>query len=87
MILGLFRFVFIVFILYLIYAVVRFFQSIGKSMPSRNEKGPVQGTMVKDEFCNMYLPRDEAVREIRDGKEYFFCSDECRKKFFEANKP
>ena len=87
MILALFRFVFIIFILYLIFAVVRFFQSIGKSMPSRNEQGPVQGTMVKDEFCNMYLPRDEAVREIRDGKEYFFCSDECRRKFFEAKKP
>jgi len=87
MILALFRFVFIVFILYLIYAVVRFFQSIGKAKPSRHEQGQVQGTMVKDEFCNMYLPRDEAVREIRDGKEYFFCSDECRKKFFEANKP
>jgi YHS domain-containing protein len=86
MIRALFRFVFIVFVLYLIYAVVRFFQSIGKSARSRNEQAPLQGTMVKDEFCNMYLPRSEAVREVRDGKEYFFCSDECRKKFFEANK-
>jgi uncharacterized protein len=82
-----FRLVFIVFVLYLIYAVVRFFQSIGKSVPSRNEKGSVQRTMVKDDFCNMYLPRDEAVREVRNGSEHFFCSDECRKKYFEANKP
>ena len=81
------RFLFIVFVLYLIYAVVRFFQSMGKSMPSRNEKGPAQGTMVKDEVCNMYLPRDEAVRDVHNGKEHFFCSDECRKKFLAANKP
>ncbi len=86
MIRAFFRLVFIVFVLYLIYAVVRFFQSIGKSARSLNEQPQLRGTMVKDEFCNTYLPRDEAVREIRDGKEFFFCSDECRKKFFEANK-
>lgn len=37
--------------------------------------------MVKDEYCDMYLPRDEAIREVRGGKEYFFCSRECRDGF------
>ncbi len=37
--------------------------------------------MVKDDFCNMYLPREEAIREVRNGKEYFFCSPECRDAF------
>ena len=86
MIWSVFRLVFIAFVLYLIYAVVRFFQSIGKSARLPNEQAPIQGTMVKDEFCNMYLPRTDAIREVRDGREYFFCSDECRKKFFEAKK-
>ena len=87
MIPALFRLVFIVFVLYLIYAVVRFFQSIGKSTPSRNGQVSVQGMMVKDESCSMYLPRAEAVRVVRNGREYFFCSDECRDKFFETSKP
>lgn len=40
----------------------------------------VQGVMVKDEICGTYVPRDEALREVRDGVEHFFCSEECRRK-------
>jgi YHS domain-containing protein len=39
--------------------------------------------MVKDETCNTYLPREEAILEKVEGKEYYFCSQECRKKFLE----
>jgi YHS domain-containing protein len=42
--------------------------------------------MVKDEACNIYLPKEDAIREIIDGKEHFFCSHECRKKFLEQRK-
>ena len=42
--------------------------------------------MVKDEFCNTYLPREDALKERIDGKEYFFCCQECRKKFLEQKK-
>jgi YHS domain-containing protein len=40
----------------------------------------VQGVMVKDEICGVYIPRDAALREVRDGVEHFFCSEECRRK-------
>jgi len=42
--------------------------------------------MVKDEVCNTYLPREDAIRENWDGKEFFFCSPECRGKFLEQRK-
>lgn len=75
------RFLFILFVLYIIFAVVRFIQAIGRP-PGEGKRPPaLAGTMVKDEFCNMYLPREEAIREVRDGKEYYFCSRECRDGF------
>jgi YHS domain-containing protein len=42
--------------------------------------------MVKDEICNTYIPKEEAIREVRNGREHFFCSRECRKKFLQADK-
>ena len=76
------RFLFIFVILYIIFAVVRFIQAIGKPPGEPRRSPTLGGTMVKDHFCNMYLPREEAIREVRGGKEYFFCSRECRDGFF-----
>ena len=75
------RFLFILFILYVIFAVVRFIQAIGRPPGARPRPPALGGTMVKDEYCNMYLPREESIREVRGGKEYFFCSRECRDGF------
>jgi uncharacterized protein len=89
MIAGLIRLIWYAFLAYIIYAVIRFF-----SRPSGQKRSPRQtprtdrpaGTMVKDEVCHIYLPREDAIREIQGGKEYFFCSQECRKKFLESRK-
>jgi uncharacterized protein len=75
------RFLFILFVLYVIFAVVRFIQAIGKPSGERRRPPSLGGTMVKDQYCNMYLPREEAIREVVGGKEYFFCSRECRDGF------
>jgi YHS domain-containing protein len=42
--------------------------------------------MVKDEVCNTYLPREDAIRESIDGMDHFFCSSECRDKFLQQKK-
>ncbi|MBN1271561.1 MAG: hypothetical protein JXB26_04750 [Candidatus Aminicenantes bacterium] len=73
-------------IFYLIYLVVRFFFSLSKKKPPSKTIPSRSGVMVKDEYCNTYIPREEAIREIIDGKEYFFCSRECRNKFLEKKK-
>ena len=36
--------------------------------------------MVKDEVCGTYVPRDEALTEVRGGVTHYFCSEECRRK-------
>ncbi len=42
--------------------------------------------MIKDDFCNTYLPKENAIREVYERKEYYFCSSECRQKFLEQKK-
>lgn len=76
-------------IFYLIYQLVRFFQSLGEAASgtgnpgSKSEKKKV---MVKDEVCNTYIPEEEAIKEYREGKTIYFCSEECRQKYFDSRR-
>ena len=47
-------------------------------------RGPDSGVideMVQDPFCTTYIPRKEAVRRVIEGKEHFFCTEECADKY------
>jgi YHS domain-containing protein len=84
---GLFRLVFYFFIFYVVYLVIRIYR--GATRPRKEPEPPrqVQGVMVKDDVCNMYIPKETALREVRKGEEHFFCSEECRRKFHETPDP
>jgi uncharacterized protein len=86
MISGLIRIIFYALLAYVVYVLYRFFQGINKaSKASRVSKRP-SGMMVKDEICNTYLPKEDTLKEVVEGKEYYFCSKECRDKFLEQKK-
>lgn len=72
------------FLAYIIYAVIRFFNSLGKSSNPRPSTKISSGVMVKDEICNTYLPKEDALKESHEGRVYYFCSPECRQKFLES---
>jgi len=69
------------------YMIIRFFSSLSKSVKTPSPQQKTSGVMVKDESCNTYLPREDAIKELHEGKEYFFCSDTCRQKFLESRRP
>jgi len=77
---GLFRLVLYAFLLYLAYLLFRLYRAATRPKKSSKEPSQIQGVMVKDDVCNTYIPRDEAIREVRGGQECFFCSEECRRK-------
>jgi uncharacterized protein len=83
---GLIRILFYALIAYLIYIAVKFYQSLKKPKKTSQKPGSKPGIMVKDEVCNTYLPREDAIKEVYRGKECYFCSNECRKKFLESKK-
>lgn len=37
--------------------------------------------MVKDPYCETYIPRDSAIRARINGRDHYFCSKECLRKF------
>lgn len=41
---------------------------------------------VTDPICGMQIEKKDAYRILKDGKEYFFCSWECREKFLQQDK-
>jgi len=85
-ILGFFRLVFYLIAAYVIYLFLRLLLSPRRpARPQANRSQP-SGVMVKDETCNTYLPREEAILEKAEGKDYYFCSQECRRKFLEQKK-
>jgi len=71
---------------YLAWAVYKFIVGLGRKRQTPKPPQRLSGTMVKDEACNTYIPKEEAIREIIEGKEYFFCSKDCRRKFLDQIK-
>jgi YHS domain-containing protein len=84
---GLFRLVFYIFIAYIAYFIIRLLFPPQRRAGSARPTQQLSGTMVKDEFCNTYIPLEDAIRDRINGQDYFFCSQECRKKFLEQKKP
>lgn len=78
---ALFRIILVAFLVYLAFVVLRVYRLMTRGRGTATRPKPrIQGEMVRDEVCNTYLPREDALREVRDGREVFFCSEECRRK-------
>jgi YHS domain-containing protein len=59
-----------------------------KSLPHRREVGISRDTagvneMVRDPVCGLYITDDESVTAVVKGREFHFCSAECRRKFID----
>jgi YHS domain-containing protein len=78
---GFFRFVLFFFLAYVAFLFIRIYLGL-KRAAKRPRPAPrqVRGEMVKDEVCNTYIAREEALTGVRDGAECYFCSEECRRK-------
>ncbi|MEW6455396.1 MAG: YHS domain-containing protein [Acidobacteriota bacterium] len=74
------RFIFFLILVYIGWLILKqiFFperkEKVRKHIRERRE-------MVKDEVCNTYLPKEDAIHKVINGKDYYFCSDECKDKF------
>lgn len=86
MLISFFRIIFYALLIYVILKLFRLFQK--PTSPGRRSvenQARSQGIMVKDEICDVYLPKDEAIKTIFQGKEYYFCSEKCKQKFLESH--
>lgn len=37
--------------------------------------------LVEDPVCHTYVVQGQSLSAVKDGKKYYFCSEECRQKF------
>jgi YHS domain-containing protein len=53
------------------------------SKPVPEELGANNDVLVEDPVCHTYVPRKMALRAVKDGETYFFCSEKCCQIFLE----
>ena len=51
-------------------------------IPRQRPQPEVQADeLVQDPVCKVFIPRRNALLARKDGQDYFFCSEGCRKNF------
>lgn len=55
---------------------------IEKNPMTEKQAEPIK-EMVTDTTCGQKIEKEKAYRVVKDGKEYFFCSWECREAFLD----
>ncbi len=77
------RFLIVLGLLILLYYLIKGWISSSKprQMGRGGGKGELESEMVKDPHCKTYIPKDSAIHTSIDGRDYYFCSMECMRKF------
>lgn len=83
---GLIRLLFFIFLIYILYSLVKKVFGTGSKISGRDSSSGVISEMVQDPFCKTYIPSNEAYRTVVGGEEILFCSRECAEKYKEKVK-
>ena len=78
------RTVFFLILFYVLYRLVRFLWlpgDRGKAVYGSRKGVAISDEMVKDPFCEVYVPKGQSIKERVDGQTYYFCSKDCLKGF------
>ncbi|MBI5250441.1 MAG: YHS domain-containing protein [Desulfomonile tiedjei] len=68
--------------------VARFLARFLASSPSEEKRGIDEkpsgfNEMVRDPVCGLYITSNSSLSAVRRGSQYWFCSEECRRKFLQ----
>ena len=80
------RFILFIFLLLLLYTILHYLIKdifIQRKKLNR-EREPEE--LIQDSYCHTYIPKRTAVRKRVEGRDYYFCSKECVRKFFDEKK-
>ena len=74
--------------IYLLYKFIFKGGNLGFSKSKKNKQRPqkIIDEMKKDPVCGTYIPKKQAVFYKINHTGYYFCSEECKKKFQELEK-
>ncbi len=55
---------------------------LGQELPRSQPRPEVQSDeLIQDPVCKVFIPRRNALKAQKNGEDFFFCSEGCRKKF------
>ena len=68
------------------YVIYRAYQRVKESLtlqrqPPQSERLKEPDPLMQDPVCGTFIPRKEALKLEKEGKEHFFCSEGCLKRF------
>ena len=66
--------------IYILYRIARGLLGTRREEQNQAEGGAVE-ELVQDAHCRVYVPRRDSVQKIIGGRQYFFCSEECAKRY------
>jgi len=78
------RFVIIAIVSYLGFKIVKKIavQFFSREIPgSRPSPEVASDELVQDPVCKVFVPRRNALKAHKNGEDFFFCSEGCRRKF------
>lgn len=78
-------YIILIFVVYQIYKAVRRELGRPEQVNRTKDDSAITAELVEDPVCHTYCPKNEALMAGMDGKSYYFCSEECKKKFIEEN--
>ncbi len=47
----------------------------------KDDNSTERDILVEDPVCHSYVPKKEAIRRVKKGKTYYFCSESCAQTF------
>lgn len=85
----------ILFLLFIVMAVLSFVRSIVASPKAGGERAPGPdnpgsaratrtGKLFKDPVCGTYVTSEGSPTAVHDGESVYFCSDDCRTRFLSS---
>lgn len=68
------------YLLYRLYLAGRKKRLAARDQPPQGRPA-IDDVLVQDPTCGAYVPRAQALRHLRGSREFFFCSEKCRRSF------
>ncbi len=81
------RFILFVVLVLLLYAILYYLIKDMAVGGKKRSRGSELEELVQDPYCQTYVLKRTAVRRRVKGRDYYFCTKECLKKFLEEKKP
>jgi YHS domain-containing protein len=81
-----FRFILLLILLLILFYVLRLLIKDMLSPKKKVNRSSEPEELVQDPYCKTYIPKRSAVRKKMAGRFYYFCDQECMKKYLRREK-